>query len=117
MNSICVSIIIGLISGVISSGLVYCVTFKVERKRYVYEYCERFLFDALKVCEMYIPIESINILYELDPKNKVWKESVNNILDSLNPYGHEDKEMNDEEKKLFDNFIIAMKELCKYKPH
>lgn len=64
---------------------------------------------------MYVPRETIEHLKYIKDKDSKFHQAIQNILDIINPYGHEDREMSEEENKLFDNSEIALNELEKWK--
>lgn len=112
---IIVSLIIGLISGAISGFIVYIFTQRFEKKIQAYNYLETFLFDTLKECEMFIPSALLHQVGYIDDKNKSLYKAIQNVLDYVNPYGHEDKVLSDREEKISDSVMTALEELYKRK--
>ena len=108
-------IIIGLLSGIVSSGIIYIVTEHRKKRQEIYNYWHNFLCNSLTYCEMYVPNETIEHLKYIKDKDGKFHQAIQNILDITNPYGHEDREMSAEEIKLFDNFRIALNEFEKWK--
>lgn len=107
---------IGIFSGIISGYAVYFLTKRAERKREIYFYCKKFLFDSLEKCEMYIPVELLNYISAIDKNpNSPWKTSTQAIIDITNPYGHENTEQSPEQAMLFEHVMVALNELDKWK--
>ena len=112
---IIINVIISLICGFVSGLVVYILTKRKEKQKEIYNYWYKFLFDALEHCEMYIPVETLKNIKYVDNKNGKFHTAIQNILDNINPYGHEDKYMSDKEIEIFNNFEIAFEELNKWK--
>ena len=106
----------GLVSGILSGYLVYLFTKRREKKQETYQYCMQFLFSVLSKCEMCIPYKDLNYFSFVNKdKNSLWRTSIQKILDSTNPYGHEDKILSKEEKELADCVRTALNELENWK--
>ena len=106
----------GVISGLITGYIVYKLTKKREENYETYLFCSKFLFSALEKCEMYIPVDTLNYISKIDENvDSPWRTSTQNILDYINPFGHEDKELSNKEHELLENFMTAFGELEKWK--
>ena len=114
-QDIMIGLITGIVSGLISSIIIYFVTKKREEKIGLYYYWRSFLFNALRECEMYIPVAELDKVNSIGDKDSRWHEAVTELLHNLNPYGHEDKEFDEHQVIIADNVMIAIEELEKWK--
>ena len=64
---------------------------------------------------MFIPNEVIHNISCIGDEDSKWHKAIYNILDDTNPFGHENKVMSEKENRIFDNTIIAIEELYKWK--
>ena len=112
--SLIIGLITGFISGLISGYIVYKITKKREEKYEAYLFCRNFLFSAMEKCEMYVPMAILEYIAIINPDvNSRWNQAMQNILHYMNPFGHEDKEMSEEENIFFENIMDALEELNK----
>ncbi len=109
-----VGIITGLISGIVSSVLVYIWTKKKENKEKYYNYWITYLFNVMKECKVWFPIEELLYIDKVGKKNSEWYKAINNILDLTRPYELEDRVFNEHETEISKNVLIAMNELGKW---
>ena len=114
MCDIVIGLATGLISGFVSGYIVYLITAKKERERQLYRYWTDFLFKAMEKNEVYIPSEQLRNALYIGPVGSRWYESINTILNIMNPYEIEDKEFSEEGTILADNMLIAYEELGKW---
>ena len=116
-QDIIIGLITGLVSGAVSGYLIYLITKRRERKYQVCLYWETFLYKALGECEMYIPSEAIYYASEVDKSGSAWHEAILEIFDLQDPYPVEGVELDEDEReaKMFENVLIALKELEKWK--
>lgn len=108
------SLITGLISGCISSYIIYRLTKKRDEKYRLYYYWQDFLFKTMEKNEIYFPSEQIRALSKIGKKDSRWYNSINEILDIINPYENEEREFSEEETRLAENVLIALEELNKW---
>ena len=82
MNSleIIINVIISLICGFVSGLVVYILTKRKEKQKEIYNYWYNFLFDTLKYCEMYIPVETIKNIKYVDESHKTEKQSASTVV-------------------------------------
>ena len=113
-TNISVSLLSGIISGVISSLIVYFVTKNRERKYRTYAYWESFLFHALNRFGIEVPTEALEYLTDVGDNGSRWHKAMNNVMDILYKPNVESREITDEEEKLFNNVGIALDELSKW---
>lgn len=107
-------IFIGFITGLASGWLVYLFTKYREKKYQVYYFWRSYLFDVLKHCEMYIPVNLLEQLSIIGGKESDFGEAIYAILDDTHPFDTEDRELTDREIKLANNVIKALGELDKW---
>ena len=110
-----IGLITGIVAGIISGLIVYKKTKKKEHIEQVYSFWNNYLFNVLASCEIYIPSEELRMINEVGKEGSSWYEAIHNILHYRNPFGHEDKELTREQEEIFNNFLVAIKELEKWK--
>lgn len=108
---ILVGLAAGLVSGLASGWIVYLLTKWREKKYQAYYFCHAFLFDTLKRCEMYIPVDVLRYLSVVGDKSSEWHKAVYQILDDTRPFPPEDRELTEQENRIAENVMIALKEL------
>ncbi len=108
-------IVVGISAGLISGWLVYVLTKRREKKHQTYYFWRSYLFDVLKHCEMYIPIDLVDQLTPLGGKESEFGAAIYAILDDTRPFDAADRELTDLENRLTENVLIALNELDKWK--
>lgn len=109
------SFLIGVISGVASGFVVYWITTRREEKRAAYHYWFNYLFGVMKECDIYIPSEQLEKMSIVGGKGTKWHDAVFAILDEMNPYELEDRELDERETRLAENMLVALSELSEWK--
>lgn len=112
--NIAISLLTGLISGIVSGFILYKITKREEQRRQVFLFWQKYLFDSLQYCDMYLPIDMLSNLAPVGGANSKFGQAIIHIMDILHPENSEDKVMSDEENELFEQFEIAWKELMKW---
>lgn len=104
----------GLLSGFISSTVIYIVTKRSEEKEKIYSYWIVYLFNAMKKCELWFPAEELLYIDKVGKKDSEWYRAVNEIIDLTKPFEIEDKVFDEKESKIAQNVLIAINELGKW---
>lgn len=112
---ICIGLSTGLISGLISGIAVYWLTKRREKKYQTYYLWRSYLFDALRHCEMYIPVDLLDQLSDMGGKESEFGKAVYAILDDTRLFDTEDRELTDRENRIAKNVLTALKELGHWK--
>ena len=68
------NILIGLITGTVSGFIVYFATKRREEKYQTYMFWNRFLFDALGDCEIWLPTDALKMISRVGDKDSTWKK-------------------------------------------
>ena len=115
MPDLIVNVIIGLVTGLLSGVIVYVATKRREEKTQIYQFWFTFLFGALRQCEIYIPVEILQKMSPIGGKDSEWHKAIFSIIDDTRPFELEDREATEQEERISNNVMIALKELDKWK--
>lgn len=115
MDEVIIGFSTGLVSGLLSGYLVYLLTKRREQKYFLYNFWRSYLYDTLKHCEMYVPIEKLNHISAIDNRDSVWGNAIFAILNDTRPFELDDRELTEHESRIADNVFIALQELDKWK--
>ena len=112
---IVISVIIGLLSGIVSSTIVYIVSKKREEKNQIFNYWNNYLFSALKECDMYFPsIDSLSSISRVGEQGSKWYTAILNIEDILHSENSENRVLSQTEIELSENVTTALVELYQW---
>jgi hypothetical protein len=112
---IIISVVVGLLSGIVSSTIVYIVSKKREEKNQIFNYWNNYLFSALKECDMHFPnIEGLSSISKVGKQGSKWYSAILNIEDILHTENSENRVLSQAEIELSENVIIALGELYRW---
>ena len=115
MTTIGRDLLIGVLSGILSGAFVYWITKRREEKRQAYYYWLNFLFGVMRECKIYVPSEQLEKMSIVGQKGSKWHDAIFALLDEMNPYEIEDRELSEREERISTNMLDALDELSKWK--
>ena len=115
MDNVTVSVIIGLITGIVSGFIVYILTKRREQNYYIYHYFQEFLFGVITKMGVKIPIDTIRNAEIVGGRKSTWGQALYEIYDAIYKDNIENVELSSEEESLFETTMTAISELEAWK--
>ena len=114
MEGILINIITGIISGLLSGGIVYLITKKREQKYQTYYYLVDFLCRSAEDCRVEIPLDVSRHASQVGDRTSLWGKAINTIIEERRKFEISDEEIPEEYVRLSSSILVAFKELNKW---
>ncbi len=113
INSVIIPLLIGVISGIISSAIVYFFFQRVERKEHLKRYWITYIMNCYNSADLNIPVELLEMLKPMGGLKSEFGQAIIAIYDIKAKASSENRELSDEELELSRLQKIAVEEYHK----
>ncbi len=114
MDSIGISIITGVLSGILSGAIVYLFTKNRENKYQTYYFLVDYLCRSMEEMKIEVPLDVSRYASKVGDRNSTWGKAIYTIIEERRKYIITDDEIPQEYKMLSNSIIVAFSELNKW---
>lgn len=114
LGEIVLSIIVGVVSGILSGAIIYIVTKHREEKYRIYYYLLDYLYKTMNQLKVEIPSELLRCAAKVGDKESAWGKSIYEVIDLTRQYDLDDRIYRKDEEQLAKSVLAALNELNKW---
>lgn len=115
LYDILIGVCTGMVTGIISGWIVYILTKRREEEYETYRFWYFYLLDALKYCDLHIPIDALHQIPADVGAESTWSKTFISLYDHIHHAELLDLEASEQDQAIFNDITVLFEELNKWK--